>query len=405
MPLYRYKARDQQAKLIEGVMSGDSENAVAQKLKQTGYLPVLITVTQSESGQLSHAFDRFQSVKFSDINVFTRQLYTLQKAGLTLLASLNAVKEQANNQHFKTIIEQMIRDIEGGSSLSAAMTQHPKIFNPIYVNMIKAGEISGKLAEILERLAVLGEHDEKIRLKISAAVRYPLMVVCSIVIGFGVLVTVVIPKFSQLFLKFKTDLPVPTKILIFIHHAVVYYWWLVILIAIGVYFLFRNFVRTERGSYVWDGFKLSVPVFGPLLLNLIMSRFCRITGILLRSGIPILQILDLVAQGVGNAVVAKIIQDIKGHVNEGKGMLLPMKQSKLFPPLVTQMVAVGEETGRLDELLIHASDYYDSQVEYTISNLIVLIEPFLIFFLGIAVLLMALGIFTPMWNLMNLFKH
>lgn len=405
MPLYRYKARDQQAKLIEGVMSGDSENAVAQKLKQTGYLPVLIAVTKSESSQLSGVFDKFQSVKFVDLNVFTRQLYTLQRAGLTLLASLNAVKEQANNKYFKTIIEQMIRDIEGGSSLSVSMAQHPKIFNSIYVNMIKAGEVSGKLVEILERLAFLGEHDEKIRLKISAAVRYPLMVVCSIVLGFGVLVTVVIPKFSQLFSKFKTDLPVPTKILIVIHYAVVHYWWLLILLVMGAYFLFRKFVKTEQGAYLWDGLRLKTPVFGPLLLNLIMSRFCRITGTLMRSGIPILQILDLVAQGVGNAVVARIIHDIESHVNEGKGMLLPMKQSKLFPPLVTQMVAVGEETGRLDELLIHASDYYDAQVEYTISNLIVLIEPFLIFFLGMAVLLMALGIFMPMWNLMNLFKH
>lgn len=403
MGTYKYKARDKFGKLVEGVMASDSEGAVALKLKQMSYVPVVIQEAKENSG-MGKFFDRFRSVKFCDVNMFTRQFYALQRAGLPLLSSLNALREQASNKILKEVIVQIARDIEAGLSLSVAMEKHPKIFNALYVNMIKSGEASGRLDEILERLAVLGEHEEVIQMRIKSALRYPVIVVIAIVVGFLVLTTLVVPRFAKIYNQFSANLPLPTQIMLAINYAVTKLWWL-ILILIGIAFFWINkFIDTKQGRFFWDSLKLKIPVFGPLILKMVMSRFSRITGTLMHSGIPIIQILELVSGGLGNAIVARTIDNIKTSVSEGKGMLEPIKISGMFPAVVVQMVSVGEETGKLDELLLHVSDYYDSQIDYTINNLISLIEPILILVLGCAVLFMALSVFLPMWNLMGLFR-
>jgi type II secretory pathway component PulF len=231
------------------------------------------------------------------------------------------------------------------------------------------------------------------------------MVITALFIGFIVLTTAVVPRFAKLYEQFTARLPLPTLILIKINFIVRHYWWLLLILFIAFIFLFKKFISTAKGRYLWDNFKLKVPVFGPLTLKLVMSRFSRVTGTLMRSGVPLLEILELTREGVGNAVVAQTIDAIKTSVNEGKGMLEPIKLSGMFTPVVVQMVAVGEESGKLEDLLLHISDYYDSQIDYTINNLLTLIEPLLILILGIAVLFMALGIFLPMWNLMDLFRR
>jgi MSHA biogenesis protein MshG len=285
------------------------------------------------------------------------------------------------------------------------MQNYPKVFNALYVSMIKSGEASGRLEEILERLAALGEHEEMIRLRIKSASRYPIIVVVALVTGFLVLTTLVVPRFANLYGQFTTELPLPTQILIKTNFVVRNYWWLLLIMLFIFIFFFRKFINTKNGRYLWDGFKLKVPVFGPLTLKLVMSRFTRVMGTLLHSGVPLLQILDLTHEGVGNVIVAQTVDNIKVSVNEGKGMLVPMKASGMFTPVVIQMVAVGEETGKLEDLLLHISNYYDAQIDYTVNNLLTLIEPILILVLGIAVLFMALGIFLPMWNLMDLFRR
>ena len=404
MLTYQYKARDKIGKSVQGIMGADSENAVAVKLTQMGYLPITIHPKTAESPQLEKFLERFRKLKFSDLNMFTRQLFTLQKAGLPLLASLHALKDQTANSILKEIIEQISRDIEAGFTLSSALEKHPRVFNVLYVNMVRSGEVSGQLVDILQRLSILGEHEEKLRMQISAAMRYPIIVVVALIIGFMILITTVVPRFTELFSKFTTPLPLPTRILIGINYAVSHFWWLLLMVIVGGVFLFQRWVSTKEGASWRDAAILKVPVFGPLILKLILSRFCRITATLMRSGVPILQILELVAQSVENIVVAKTIDNIKLSVNEGKGMLEPMKMSGIFPPIVLQMVSVGEETGKMDDLLYHVADYYDSQIDYTIQNLVSLIEPILILVLGTAVLFMAMGIFMPMWNMMQLFK-
>jgi len=400
---FEYKVRDKFGKLVTGVVEADSDKIAGSKLKQMGYTPISVKPKREESG-ISRLFTAFQKVKFSDLNMFTRQLVSLQKAGLPLLTSLGSIRDQTHGDILNATLSMVIKDIESGAHFSEALEKHPRVFDELYVNMVKAGEAGGMLDDVLERLAILGEHEEQTKTKIKTATRYPIIVICALAIGFLILTTFVIPRFANLFNQFNTTLPLPTRVLIWMNYAITNFWWLILMIAAGIAFAFNSFIKTEAGRFWWDGFKLKVPIFGPLFTKITMSRFARITGTLTKSGVPILHILELTSRGVGNAVIARAIENISVSVNEGKGMSEPMKLSGMFPPAVIQMVSAGEATGKVDELLLHVSDYYDSQADYTISNLTASIEPILIFVLGCGVLFIALAIFLPMWNLMSLFK-
>lgn len=405
MPNYQYKARNKQGQLVQGMMTANSPSAVVEKLKADGQIPINIEEAKEKS-KLKNIFQLGQKrVRFTELNLFTSSLYTLQKAGVILTSSLNTVKEQITNEYFKNVIIQIVRDIESGSKFSAALAKHPHIFDHLYVNLVETGETSGRLVEVLDRLSILGEHDEKMTMRVKEAMRYPIIVVSSVVIAFIILITFVMPRFIKLYSQFDAALPMPTQILIGISYVMRNFWWLVIIVIWGIILGINKYLHSTAGQLLWDQIKLKIPIFGSFFLKLTMSRFTRITGTLLKSGVPILQILELASQSVGNVVVSKAVLTIKDNVNKGRGMLEPMKASGLFPPIVTQMVSVGEETGQLDDLLLHVADYYDSQVNYTINNLVALIEPLLILCLGASVLFFALGVFLPIWNMMSLFKH
>ena len=404
MAKYQYKARDESGKLISGIMEAESEAAVAEKLKESEHIPISVEEAREKEGFISKLLLRFKKVKLSELNMFTRQLATLQRAGVPVLASLSALIEQSSNKIFKDALGEIARDVKGGSSLSQAFEKFPGIFGPLYVNMVKSGEEGGILNESLEQLADLGTHEEKIHRSIKAATRYPLMVVSAIVIAFIILILLVVPRFAKVYTDAGVDLPLPTRMLIWLNYAITKYWYIVLLALAAVIVAFRKFISTDKGRFTWDRLKLKFPVFGPLLTKIYMSRFSRVTGTLMHSGVPILRILELAATGVGNVVISQTIDSIREGVNEGEGMVIPMRSSRLFPPIVIQMVSVGEDTGKVDELLLFVADYYDAQVEYTIENFTSLIEPLLLLVLGCAVLFMGLGIFLPMWNLMALFK-
>jgi len=403
MEFFQYKARDKFNKPINGVLSASSADLVAVKLKGMGYVPISIVPKEEEAVHFNKVFGQAK-VAFPEVNAFTRQFCTLQKAGIPILFAMQALKEQTKNPFFKKVIGQIGRDIEAGFSLSAALEKYPQIFNKLYVNMIKMGEASGRLDESLGRVAVLGEHEERIRLRIKSATRYPIIVITALSIGFIILTTFIIPRFARIFSQFHVTLPLPTRILLGTHYVFTRFWWLILILIAGSTVAFSRIIHTEKGRLYWDTLKLKVPVFGPLILKLVLSRFMRITAILISSGVPILQILGLASESAGNVVVSRVIDNIKVSVNQGKGMVTPIKESGIFPAVVVQMVSVGEQTGRMSELLEHVANYYDEQVDYTINNLVSLIEPILIFILGCGVLVMALGIFLPMWNLISLFK-
>lgn len=403
MPNFRYKVRDKYGRPLSGTLGGENKEMVLNYLKKMGYTPISVDLS-NEAFSLNDIFSKFNKVKLEDLIMFTRQLVTLQTAGLPLLMSLAAVKDQTESVLLKNIISQLILDVEGGSSFSEALARHPNVFDNLYISMVKSGEVSGTLDEVLERLAALTEQQLEIRTKVRSATFYPIIVLATLAGAFIAIITFVLPRFADLFSRFNVDLPLPTKILLGINIVVRKYWYLLIAAIIAAIALFKVYIKTPIGKLNWDNFKLKVPIFGPVVLKISMSRFARVTSSLMKSGIPLLQVLDLSSKTTGNIVVARAIDNIKKAVNDGKPMHEPMKIDKLFPPIVTQMVAVGESTGKLDQLLLRVSDYYDSQVDYTLKNLTTAIEPILIFMLGFMILIMALAIFLPLWDMIQVFK-
>ncbi len=271
--------------------------------------------------------------------------------------------------------------------------------------MIMVGEEGGVLGEILDRLASLLEHEAETRSRVKAAVRYPIIVIVAIVIAFTVLVTLVIPKFAALFAQFKAQLPLPTRILIGINNVIKNYWYLILVSIFGAYYAFRVYISTKGGRKVWDRVKIRVPIIGELILKVIMSRFSRIFATLYRSGLPMLQSLEIVSNTLNNVIIAEVIDSVKEEVRGGRGLSEPMRASGVFPSIVSQMVAIGEESGNLDAMLTKVSDYYDSEVEYAIRNLSTMIEPVLLVVIGTMVLFLALGVFLPLWDMISVIKR
>ncbi len=402
MPTFRYKARDKSSRPISGEVNAENTNAVAKKLSDSGYIPVSIEEVSVFSAQ--KIIEKFNRVSLEEVNSFTRQLYALFKAGLPLLTILQAISAQTRNKYLKNAIAEITSDVRGGSKLSEALKKHSRIFGALYASMIAAAEASGSMVEVLARLNSLIDQEIDARQRIKSATRYPLIAFFVLCAGFTIIVTFVIPRFALVYSQFNAILPLPTRILIAISVLVNKYWYIALLGIIGAIFAFLRFINTTQGRALWDNFKLKIPVFGPLVTMLIMSRFSRITAILMKSGVPILDVLDLSARTSGNVIISRAIQNIKESVNQGKGVSEPMKLSGLFPPIVVQMVAAGEQTGNVDELLLSVADYYDLESSYRIKNLSTYIEPILIFVLALMVLLMALAIFLPMWNLIKVFK-
>jgi type II secretory pathway component PulF len=405
MPLYRYRARDKDGALYTGTMEAARKEGVADQLSGMGRIPVMIEeqaqapLSEIDLGAL------FSRVTPQDLIIFSRQLSTLMSAGIPFIQSLVTLERQSETPRLKASISQIRRDVEGGSSFSDSLARQPKIFNKLYVSMVRAGETAGILDDILSRLALLAEHEAETRARVKAAVRYPLIVLFAVSAAFAFLVTFVIPKFAATFAQFKTELPLPTRVLININYVVQHYWYLVIIGIVVIVWSVIWYGGTPAGRWKWDRLKLKLPVFGVLFQKVALSRFSRIFGTMQKSGISMMLTLEIAGETVGNVVIARAVENMSASIRDGKGLTAPMELSGLFPPLVVQMMSVGEETGQLDTMLNKVSDYYDMDVEYTLRNLSTMIEPILLLFVGGMVLFLALGIFLPMWNLMSLFKH
>jgi len=403
---FNYRARDKYGVLATGRMEAENSKGVAIQLAKLGYMP--ISIDQEEYSILQARFDevlaRFQRVRPEEMVVFTRQLASTLDAGVPLISSLEAVAEQIMNRTFRAIVYQVKKDIEGGLTFSDALDKYHDVFPSLVVNMIRAGEKAGILPSVLDRVSNLIEKDIATSDRVKAATRYPLIVLVTLCIAFVILTTYVIPKFASFFAAFKADLPLPTRILMWLNTFISAFWyWVLGGVIAGVYF-FRKFLATEKGRYSWDHFILSTPVFGPLYSKIYLSRFGRMLSAMLASGIPILEALTVTAATVDNKVISRVIIDIRNAVSQGKSLAEPMRGSKVFPPIAISMVAIGEKAGTLEHMLGKTADYFDREIDYTIDNLTPLIEPLLIFGLGFILLLFALGIFLPMWDLINVYK-
>ncbi|MCX5717213.1 MAG: type II secretion system F family protein [Nitrospirae bacterium] len=405
MPTYSYKVRDKTGEIVNGIIDAPTTDAVAEQLFSKGYTPIRIEAEEDIKSPIEKGWQIFDRVKDEDLIVFSRQLATLVSSGISFIRSLDTLSEQTKSRKLSNIIEEIRREVERGSSFSGALAKFPKVFSPLYISMVKVGEEAGVLDDILNRLASLLEHDATTRARIKAATRYPVIVVISMIIAFLVLTTFVVPKFASLYQSAKVELPFPTRVLIFLNKVIRTYWPLILATIAGVIFTFRGYVRTPSGRWNLDKFKLNVPIIGSVVEKTVMSRFARIFSTLYSSGIPMLHALDIVAGTLGNIIIARAVEVIKESVREGKGLAVPMASTMVFPPMVTQMVAVGEETGALDDMLTKVADYYDLEVEYAIKNLSTTLEPVLLVFLAGGILFLALGIFLPIWDMMKVMKR
>ena len=404
--MFEYRVRDKRGKTVSGELEGTSSAAVARSLRERGLIPLSVEEKQQASGpkteiNIPGLTDR---VKVKDVAIFSRQFSTMVNSGLSLIKALNVLEAQTENATLAKVVSEVRSAVEQGTSLSAALSAHPKVFNKLYVAMIKAGEVGGVLDETLIRLADMIEANVKLRSKLKSAMAYPLVVmglVTNIVIA---MLLFVVPMFEGMYEDLGGELPLATKLLINTSSLIQTYWYIVLALMIGGIIGLKKWIKTPVGRLSWDAFKLKVPVFGKLTHKSAISRFSRTFSVLTRTGVPILQAIDIVSDTAGNAVVQNALADVRQSVKSGESLTAPLERHSVFPPMVVQMMAVGEETGALDTMLGKVSDFYDAEVEATVDALTSLIEPLLIIFMGVTVGGILIALYLPMFNIANLIQ-
>jgi type IV pilus assembly protein PilC len=401
---FAYRVRTKEGRVLEGKMEATGEGAVASRLRQQGMVPIQIT-KDSKVSMKKEIRLREPKVKLKDLAIFSRQFATMINSGLSLLRTLNILSEQTENPTLAKTVGLLRDDIERGSSLSAAMSKYPKIFSTLFVSMVKAGETGGQLDTVLNRVADGMEADYKLRQKVKSAMTYP-VVVAFIALGLVIVMLLfVVPTFAGMFEDLGGELPLPTKILLAISQQAKF------LVPIGIVlsvagFIAHNRLKGSNANYRlrFDTIKLKVPVFGELFRKVALSRFSRTLALLLRAGVPVLQALDIVSASTGNEVLGRAALDVKESVRSGESMASPLDGHKVFPPMVVQMISVGEDTGALDAMLDKISDFYDQEVESTTEALTSLIEPIMIAILGGIVGAMVIALYMPMFKIFELIE-
>jgi type IV pilus assembly protein PilC len=402
---YQYSVRDRSGKLVTGKIEADSSAAVATKLKSMGYAPV--SISQASGGGMKTEISLPSlgaKVKLKDLAIFSRQFATMINAGLSLLRSLSILEEQTENKELAKILGDVRQDVETGQSLSSSFAKHPRIFPPLMVNMTRAGEVGGFLDAVMLQIAENYEAEVKLRGKVKSAMTYPVVVFCIAILAVVGMLLFIVPVFAKMFLTLGGELPAPTKVLITMSNLLKKGFPVFIVAAIGGFFTWQKYKHTEKVRRFVDPLKLKVPVFGQLFQKIALSRFARNLGTMLQSGVPILQSLDIVSETTGNTVVGDAVLDIQTSVRNGESITGPLAGHAVFPPMVVQMMAVGEDTGALDAMLHKISEFYDQEVEATTEALTALIEPLMIAALGGIIGSMIVALYMPIFKIFDLIK-
>lgn len=403
MPFFAYKARSANGELLQGVLEGADSDAVANQLFATGATPVDIVqtkravTTSSEIGLWQRISEK--KVTSMDVQLFSRQMHTLLKAGVPIMRGLAGLQESAISPAFGRVIKDIRESLDAGRELSAAMHRHPDVFSSFYLSMIRVGEMTGRLDEVFLRLFDHLEFDRDMRARVKSATRYPTFVIVAMIAAIAVVNIFVIPQFVKVFASLKSELPLMTRILIGTSEFTVNYWPVLLVAAIAGVVGFKAWLATVPGRYKWDKWKLRFPIAGKILLKGTMARFARSFALSSSSGVPIVQALTVVSQTVDNAYLCARVEQMRDGVERGDSILRTSVASGVFTPVVLQMIAIGEESGSLDDLMDEIAQMYEREVEYELKTLSAQIEPILITFLGALVLVLALGIFLPVWDL------
>ncbi len=400
MPTYRYSAMDTSGRNVNGTLEADSLELVRAKLADLSYHILTIRETKGRAG-LQDWFTGIQRVKLRDLVMFSRQFATMIDAGLSVVKCLDILQKQTRNPKMKDVIGDVKRDVGGGMSLTEALQKHPRIFSPLYVNMIRSAEAGGLLDQVLDRLSTFLEKEQETRNKIKAAMTYPAVVFCFALLMLVALLFFVLPKFKGIFETMGLELPLTTRLLLNSSEYMRTYWYIALVLLAGTVVLVKTLARTEKGKHAIDAAKLRLPVFGDLILKTAVSRFARTFGTLISSGVPVLRALEIVADTAGNRVISDTVVRARISIKEGEKISTPLFGSKIFPVMVTQMIAVGEETGRLDQMLVKVSNFYDEEVDATLKALTSLIEPLMIVGLGFIVGFIAVSVISPIYSLVG----
>lgn len=406
MPEYYYNARDQEGKTVNGQRKALSAEDLANQLISEGLMPLDILVSDTKKMSNSGLKPKWfaKKVTYDELHMFCRQMYSLLHAGIPISISVTRLAETTRNKTLAAALQQIVMTLNKGSSLHVAMANFPGIFSDFFLNLITVGENTGNLDRVFLHLAEYLELEVDITQKIKAAIRYPIMVVVAIVIALLIINVFVIPAFAKLYTNLHGVLPLPTRILLVTSNFIINYWYLligaVILVILGV----RRYVHTSKGAIHWGRLELKIPVIGWLIQRMLLTRFTRLLSLVLRAGITAVDGIQMVGASTNNAYMAEKIKEVTDLIVRGNTISSAIEKTQLFPPLVIQMITLGEESGTIDSLLDEVADYYQREINYDIVRLSDAIEPILLVVIGGMVLILALGVFLPMWNLASLVK-
>lgn len=406
MPTFEYQGRSSQGQAAKGQLDAANMDAAATALIERGITPVAIKPVASAGKtdiQLGALFGP-EKVKAIDLIMFCRQMYTITKSGIPLVRGIRGLAAGLKHLEFQRVLNDVAARLESGSGLSAAMGKHPKVFGNLFVSMINVGESTGSLDQVFSQMAFYMERDEETRKSIKSATRYPMFVVIALAIAVTVVNVAVIPKFADMFKQFKAELPLVTKLLIGTSNLFVNYWWALLLGGAAVVGGAWYYLSTPQGAIVWGQKKLKMPVIGSIIDRASMARYARSFSLMLRAGVPLNQALTLCSRAIDNPYLSMKIDRIRRGIERGDSLLRTHTQAEMLTPLVLQMIAVGEESGKVEELLAEVADFYEREVDYDLKKLSDSIEPILIVFMAVFVAILALGIFLPMWDMYNVQK-
>ena len=407
MATFRYSGRNAEGVKVAGIVDGNSAEAVASELLGQSITPLTIEAQNAADADVFAALGaklRRKHVDLDELIIFCRQMYSLAKAGVPIIRAIAGLGESNRNLYFREVLQKVRSDLEGGVSMAVALNAHPKVFGTLFVSMISVGENTGQLDQAFRQLASYLELERETRKRIKQATRYPLFVLSAMAVALTVINLFVIPAFSKVFAQFQAQLPLPTRILIATSQFFQDYWWLLALLLGGSLYAFFKWIETEAGALKWDQLKLRLPIVGGIFERIALARFTRTFAMMYKAGVPLLQTLSINSASVGNKYIGQAILGMRESVERGEALTRSASASGLFTPLVLQMMAVGEETGALDDLFVEVADFYEQEVDYDLKQLADAIEPILIVAMGVMVLILALGVFLPMWELASAAK-
>ncbi len=397
MPSFEWKGRDREGNAQTGVLIGDNKDAVIAALRRQ---QIVVTTVKEKGKEI--ALPKFGGgIKQKAIAIFTRQFSVMIDAGLPLVQCLDILGQQQDNKAFQKVILQVRQDVESGSSLAEALKKHPQAFSDLYVHMVAAGEAGGILDTILQRLSNYIEKSVKLKSQVRSALVYPVAVISIAVIVIYIILWKVIPVFASLFESLGTQLPFLTTVIVNLSRFIGRFWWLIAAVVFGGVFAIRQYYQTDAGRYQIDKLMLKMPVIGTLLRKIAVARFCRTLGTLLSSGVAILESLEITARTSGNAVLEEAILKVRKDVEEGKNLAEPLARTEQFPPMVCQMVGVGEQTGAMDTMLSKIADFYEDEVDAAVDGMMALLEPVMISFLGVVIGTIVVAMYLPMFSLIS----